>query len=162
VKIGDRNARDVGDARDRQVDLGAEDHEGEADGDDARDRNLGSGCCRHWSSVANEGLATAKKPLRHMSVRNGADVAHLGAQHGPRTCAGRVRSAAETVTLSPVTIWSPSRASSRRSLLIASLLNSRTTVPRLRTMMRSASDRTVSGSVESTMMAKSPRAQDRG
>ena len=39
-EIGDRNARDIGDAGDRKIDLGAEDDEGQPDGDDARDGNL--------------------------------------------------------------------------------------------------------------------------
>src|SRR6267154_4797808 len=60
------------------------------------------------SSVANEGLATAKKPLRHMSVRNGATLS-IWERNMAANLRGRLRSAEETVTLSPVTIWSPSR-----------------------------------------------------
>src|SRR5258708_31539328 len=60
------------------------------------------------SSVANEGLATAKKPLRQMSVRNGA-ILRIWERNIAATLRGRLRSAAETVTLSPVTMCVSSR-----------------------------------------------------
>ena len=103
------------------------------------------------SSVAKEGLAAAKKLNRQISVRNGAmlRIWERSIAASPR---GRFRSAA-TVTLSPEVMPVSSRRFQRRSLLICSLANSRTTAPRLSTMTRSASDSTVSGSVESTMMA---------
>ena len=80
-EIGDRDARDVGDAGDRQVDLGAEDHEGEADGDDAGDRNLGQDVAeiverreRRAGDGEEAGEAYQRQERR--------EVAHLGAQHG--------------------------------------------------------------------------------
>src|SRR4051794_14261485 len=55
------------------------------------------------SSVAKEGLAAAKKPLRQMSVRNGA-MLRIWERNMVAILRGRFRSAAEIVTLSPVTI----------------------------------------------------------
>jgi hypothetical protein len=53
------------------------------------------------STVAKEGLAAAKKPLRKMSVRNGAMLRICERRNAPRLF-GRLRSAAGAVTLSPV------------------------------------------------------------
>src|ERR1700686_5403971 len=53
------------------------------------------------SSVAKEGLATAKKPLRQISVRKGA-ILRIWERYIAAILCGRFRSAAETVTLSPV------------------------------------------------------------
>src|ERR1700726_4588081 len=60
------------------------------------------------SIVANEGLATAKKPLRQISVRNGATLRICERNHAA-ILRGGFRSAAETVTLSPATIHVSSR-----------------------------------------------------
>ena len=84
------------------------------------------------------------------------DIAHLGAQEGS--------DAALACGLPGLFHCSPSRtlryaASSRRSLLTASPTNSRTTAPRFITRIRSASDSTVSGSVDSTMIAEPLGAQ---
>src|SRR5216684_8114713 len=57
------------------------------------------------SSVAKEGLAAAKKALRHISVRNGATL-RIWERSMAAILRGRLRSA---VTLSPVTIWVSSR-----------------------------------------------------
>ena len=55
------------------------------------------------SSVAKEGLAAAKKPLRQISVRNGAMLRICERSNVP-TLRGRLRSAAGAVALSPVAI----------------------------------------------------------
>src|ERR1700674_2528508 len=60
------------------------------------------------SSVANEGLAPAKKPLRQISVRNGA-MLRMWERNTVAILRGRFRFAAETVTLSPVAICVSSR-----------------------------------------------------
>src|SRR5439155_12550565 len=59
------------------------------------------------SSVANEGLAAAKKPNRQISVRNGAMLRIWERSTAASRC-GRLRSAA-TVTLSPVVMSVSSR-----------------------------------------------------
>ena len=79
-EVGDGYAGDVGDARDRQVDLGAEDHEGEADGDDAGHRNLGQDVAdiverREGRACGGEEAAEADQRQERRYV------AHLGAQH---------------------------------------------------------------------------------
>src|ERR1700726_33995 len=61
------------------------------------------------SSVANEGLATAKKPLRQISVRNGA-ILRICERNHAAILRGGLRSAAATLTLSPATIHVSSRA----------------------------------------------------
>ena len=71
-EVGDRDAGDVGDGGDREVDLGAEDDEGEADGDDARHRNLGQDVAEiveRRKGWAGEGK---RKQRGRISVRNGA------------------------------------------------------------------------------------------
>src|ERR1700693_5080350 len=60
------------------------------------------------SSVAREGLAAAKKPLRQISVRNGA-MLRIWERSIVAILRGRFRSAAETVTLSPVVMCVSSR-----------------------------------------------------
>src|SRR3984893_7910031 len=55
------------------------------------------------SSVAKEGLAAAKKPLRQISVRNGA-MLRIWERNIVATLPGRLGSTAETATLSSVTI----------------------------------------------------------
>src|SRR5947207_13633645 len=55
------------------------------------------------SSVAKEGLAAAKKPLRQISVRNGA-MLRIWERNIAAILRGRLRSAAEIVTLSSVAI----------------------------------------------------------
>src|SRR5271156_1015455 len=60
------------------------------------------------SSVAKEGLAAAKKPLRQISVRNGA-MLRIWERNMTAILPGRLRSAAETVTLSSLTIGASSR-----------------------------------------------------
>src|SRR5664279_3663147 len=60
------------------------------------------------SSVAKEGLAAAKNPLRQISVRNGA-MFRIWERSIAATLRGRFRSAAATVTLSPVVICVSSR-----------------------------------------------------
>ena len=60
--------------------------------------------------------------------QEGRDVAHLRAQQAAILVA--FRDSAAGVTPSPVPIASPHAASNRRSLLISSLANSRTTAPR--------------------------------
>ncbi len=60
------------------------------------------------SSVAKEGLAAAKKPLRQISVRNGA-MLRIWERNIAAILCGRFRSAAETVTPSPVAIYPSSR-----------------------------------------------------
>src|SRR6185312_2183032 len=61
------------------------------------------------SRVANEGLAAAKKPLRKISVRNGA-MFRIWERSSAATPPDRLPPAAETVTLSPL----PMGLSSRR------------------------------------------------
>src|SRR5947207_2078769 len=60
------------------------------------------------SSVAKEGLAAAKKPLRQISVRNGA-MLRIWERNIAAILRGRLRSAAEIVTLSPVAMGISSR-----------------------------------------------------
>src|SRR6267378_5885466 len=60
------------------------------------------------SSVAKEGLAAAKKPLRQISVRNGA-MLRIWERNIAAVLRGRFRSAAGAVTLSPVVICVSSR-----------------------------------------------------
>src|SRR5882757_11006846 len=60
------------------------------------------------SSVAKEGLAAAKKPLRQISVRNGA-MLRIWERNMAAMLRGRFCFPAATVTLSPVTIWVSSR-----------------------------------------------------
>src|SRR6266852_2627448 len=60
------------------------------------------------SSVANEGLATAKKPLRQMSVRNGA-MLRIWERNIAAILLARFRFPGETVTLSPVILCVSSR-----------------------------------------------------
>src|SRR5471032_3021311 len=60
------------------------------------------------SSVAKEGLAAAKKPLRQISVRKGA-MLRIWERNIMAILPGRFRSAAETVTLSSVAISVSSR-----------------------------------------------------
>src|SRR2546421_34696 len=54
------------------------------------------------SSVAKEGLAAAKKPLKQISVRNGA-MLRIWERNSPAILRGRFRFPADTVTPSPVT-----------------------------------------------------------
>ena len=79
-EIGDRNAGDVGDGGDRQIDFGAQDHEGEADGDDAGDRNLGQDVAEIVER--RKGGAGGREEAEQADQRQERrDVAHLGAQH---------------------------------------------------------------------------------
>src|SRR5438445_1462663 len=59
------------------------------------------------SSVAKEGLAAAKKPLRQISVRNGA-MLRIWERSVAASLRGRTRSATEAVTPSLVTICASS------------------------------------------------------
>ena len=61
----------VGDAADAEIDLGAQDHEGQPDGDDAGDRDLREDVVQ-IAEVAKDGLATLKKTTRQSSVMKGA------------------------------------------------------------------------------------------
>ena len=71
-EIGDHDAGGVGDRGDREVDLGAEDHEGEPDRDDRRSPRPASGCCRDCRALRRRGCAALKKATRQSSVTNGA------------------------------------------------------------------------------------------
>ena len=151
-EIGDRDAGDVGDAGDRQVDLGAEDHEGEADGDDAGHRHLGQDVAEiveRRKGGAGGGEEAGEADQR----QERRDVAHLRAQERARCLRGRLRSAADCRAVTGRHVVSPSRRFQQAVLADRLVANSRTTAPRLSTMMRSASDSTVSGSVDSTMTA---------
>ena len=141
-----------------EIDLGAQDDEGEADRDDAGHRHLGQDVAEivergeGGAGEAEEGDEADEREERR-------DVAHLAAQHS----AAGARVPGSTLSRSVSDAFMPfdprpHAASSRRSLLITSFANSRTTTPFFITRMRSASDSTVSGSVEATTMPSPRRA----
>ena len=72
---------DVGDAGDRQVDLGAQDDEGQPDRDDAGHRDLG----QDVADVVDRGEGRAgdgEEDEQDDQRQERRDVAHLGAQKG--------------------------------------------------------------------------------
>ena len=79
-EVGDRDAGDVGDAGDREVDLGAQDHEGEADGDDAGDRDLRQDVAEIVERRKG-GAGGGEEAEQADQRQERRDVAHLGAQH---------------------------------------------------------------------------------
>ena len=81
----DRDAGDVGECRDREVDLGGEDDEGEAGRDDRGDRDL----AHHVGEVVDRGEGRAQRAEhRHQEEQGdqGCEVGELGRQ--PRAPAG--------------------------------------------------------------------------
>ena len=104
---------------------------------------------REVAQVAKDGLARVKNSDQEEQRHEGRDVAQLVAQPVPRRVAGRPADVGGRGIHAGV----PQAAASSRSLLIGSSANSRTISPFLITRMRSASESTVSGSVETTMIA---------
>ena len=141
----------VGDRADAEIDFGGQNDEGQADGDDRGDRDLLQNVLqiaerrKGRSGDAEEDDEAKKRDERR-------DIAQLVAQEipGPKG-AGRGRIGAWRVHQSR----DPRRqaAANRRSLLIASPANSCAISPLRITRTRSASERTVSGSVEKTTIA---------
>ena len=79
-EIGDRNAGDVGDGGDRQIDFGAQDHEGKTDRDDAGDRNLRQDVAEIVQR-RKRGAGNREEAEQADQRQERRDVAHLGAQH---------------------------------------------------------------------------------
>ena len=71
-EIGDHDAGRVGDGGHRQVDLGAQDDEGQADRDDRRSPRPGSGCCRGWRGSRRRGWRRRRRRRGQRSVTKGA------------------------------------------------------------------------------------------
>ena len=117
-----------------------------------------AGCCRDCRSSAKDGLRALKNDDQEQQREQRRDVAQLRRQPAASAetrASGRAASACHLLARRSL----PHAAASSRSLLIVSLANSRAISPLRMTMIRSASDSTVSGSVESTMIADALLAQ---
>ena len=79
-EIGDGNAGDVGDGGNRQIDFGAQDHEGKTDRDDAGDRNLRQDVAEIVQR-RKRGAGNREEAEQADQRQERRDVAHLGAQH---------------------------------------------------------------------------------
>ena len=148
---GQHDRRGVGDGADREIDLGGEDDEGQADGDDAGDRYLLQDVLQVIER-RERGAGDAEEQDEEQKRDEGRDIAQLIA--GEIGEPERALGGDGNIGLGRVHICSSRQAAaSRRSLLIASSANSRAISPLRITSTRSASESTVSGSVENTTMA---------
>ncbi len=125
---------DVGDGGDRQVDLGTQDHEGEADGHDPGDRDLASGCSPHCPVTRSDRLVRQKKATSTIKVANGAMM---------RIWLRQAEQAPSRRHVTPP----PAKLVLADGLAGEFVHDAR---PSSSPTMRSASDSTVSGSVDST------------
>jgi hypothetical protein len=148
---GQHDRRGVGDCADREIDLGGKDDEGQADGDDAGDRYLLQDVLQVIER-RERGAGDAEEQDEEQKRDEGRDITQLIA--GEIGEPERALGGDGNIGLGRVHICSSRQAAaSRRSLLIASSANSCATSPLRITSTRSASESTVSGSVENTTMA---------
>jgi hypothetical protein len=151
-EIGHRDADRVGDGRHREVDLGGEDHEGQAHRDDAGDRRLAEDVqrCRVTGSWATAGEAEEDHQRDEREHRR--DVAQL-VRHEPLEVEAPWRRFGLPCHRSQSPMLSHARRRADRPFRYARAEFLRHRARASCTVTRSASVRMVSGSVDSTRMA---------